>query len=87
MSQGQRELMQRRDEHPTVPDEMRRQVFDACMRPTNRPAAETSTTRAAQKNANEQTQRLLELFGSCDVEHCSELVVSQNGTYLQPSPA
>ena len=79
--------MQRRDEHPTVPDEMRRQVFDACMRSTNRPAAETSTTRAAQKNANEQTQRLLELFGSCDVEHCSELVVSQNGTYLQPSPA
>ena len=77
--------MQRRDQHPTVPAETVRQVFDVFMRPTNRAAAEASAPRAAQKNANEQTQRLLELLDSDDKEHRSELDVYQIGKYLQPS--
>ena len=75
--------MQRRDEHPTVPNETLLQVFDVCMRPSNRPAADASTSRAAQKRVNDQTQRLLELIDSCDAEDRLELDVDQIGKCLQ----
>ena len=41
--------MQRRDEHPTVPNKTLLQAFDFCMLLSNRPAADASTSRAAQK--------------------------------------
>ena len=53
------------------------------MRPSNRPAAEASAPHAAQKKVNEQTQRLQEVFDSCDTEHLSELDVCQIGKCLQ----
>ena len=72
-----------RDQHQTVPDETLRQVFDVCRRPSIRHAAEASPPRAAQTKVNEQTQRRMELFDSCDVEHRWERDVYQIGKYLQ----
>ena len=39
--------------------------------------------RAPRKRKSTQTQRLMELFDSCDTEHRSELDVYQIGKYLQ----
>ena len=51
-------------------------------RPSNLHAAEASAPHAAQKKVNDQTRRLPELFDN-DMEHPSELDISQTGKDLQ----